>query len=78
MARDAGSIEMVWRCPKCGRVFHEHVFEACTSMSGPICNACAVSLVWVAVAAGGAVIGKDRWLGREPKEEDAEESFEDD
>lgn len=35
----------VWVCPNCKRTFRGHVFGEGTSMSGPTCNACCVSLV---------------------------------
>jgi hypothetical protein len=37
--------QSVWICPKCKRTFRGHVFGEGTSMSGPTCNACCVSLV---------------------------------
>lgn len=77
MANYFHATEMVWRCPKCGRIFREHVFEACTSMSGPTCNTCAVPLVWVAVESGRAVIGKQEWLGIEKEEDLVAEILED-
>lgn len=77
MGRGNGSIEMVWRCPKCGRTFREHVFETSTALGGPICNTCAVELVWVAVEAGRAVIAKNVWLAMEDEEELMAEYFED-
>lgn len=77
MTRGAGTVKMVWRCPKCGRIFREHVFEACTSMSGPVCNTCAAPLVWVAVESGRAVIEKRKWLEMESEEDAAVEFLED-
>lgn len=77
MARNLRAFEMVWRCPKCGRIFREHVFEACTSMSGPVCNSCGVSLVWIAVESGKSVFGKKEWLWADEEEDVPEELFED-
>lgn len=77
MARHSPAAGMVWRRPKCGRVFHEHVFEARTAMSGPMCNTCALPLFWAAVETGRAVIGKQEWLRMEDEEEARAESFED-
>lgn len=37
--------QTVWVCPNCKRTFRGHVFGEGTSMSGPTCNACCVSLV---------------------------------
>ena len=77
MERKFRTTEMVWRCPKCGRIYRGHVFEAYTSMSGPTCNTCAVPLVWVAVESGRAVIGRQKWLEIEKEEDLVAESLED-
>lgn len=62
MNRGKDSFEMVWRCPKCGRVFREHVFEAATGEGGPICNHCAVELVWVAAEKDRSAAAKNERL----------------
>jgi hypothetical protein len=77
MTKYSPAVEMVWRCPKCRRIYREHVFEACTAMSGPTCNTCALPLVWAAVEAGRAVIGKREWLRMEAGEDARAESLED-
>ncbi|MEK6709208.1 MAG: hypothetical protein AABZ64_01375 [Nitrospinota bacterium] len=43
------SIERVWRCPSCGRIFRGHVFDHGTPASGPMCNACCAELEWAEV-----------------------------
>lgn len=41
--------EGVWKCPKCARIYREHVFESFTPSAGPICNTCCEILEWVEV-----------------------------
>lgn len=77
MTRHSPAAGMVWRCPKCGRIHREHVFEACTAMSGPMCNTRALPLFWAAVETGRAAIGKQEWLRMEDEEEARAESLED-
>ncbi len=42
-----GKIQLAWRCPRCGRIYRQHVFSPSTPASGPMCNACCVALEWV-------------------------------
>jgi hypothetical protein len=45
-------IQKAWRCPKCGRIFRQHVIAGCTYASGPVCNKCTVDLEWADSDAG--------------------------
>ncbi|MBI2176867.1 MAG: hypothetical protein HYY66_04065 [Candidatus Tectomicrobia bacterium] len=77
MTRHSPAAGMAWRRPKCGRICRGPVFEACTAMSGPMCDTCVLPLFWAAVETGRAVIGKQEWLRMEDEEEARAESLED-